>query len=81
MTQSRLSSFIESIANVMIGFWINFMANMLILPLFGWHINVSQNIKIGIIYTAISIVRSYCIRRWFNKKLHKMAFEMAERLN
>jgi len=70
--QNRLNSFIESIANVIIGFLINFIANIYILPLFGFNITISQSIQIGLIFTLISIIRSYLIRRWFNKVIIKL---------
>ena len=77
MQQSKLGSFIEAIFNVAIGFGINFTANMLILPLFGFHITLMDNLFIGILYTFISVVRSYCIRRWFNAQLHATAMRLA----
>jgi hypothetical protein len=64
--QSRIGSFIEAWVNIGIGFTINFTANMLILPLFGFNVKASQAFGIGVIFTVISIARSYCIRRWFN---------------
>jgi hypothetical protein len=73
MTQTRLGSLIEAIINVIIGFAINFSANMLIFPLFGFHISASANLLMGLIYTVISVVRSYCVRRWFNARLHQLA--------
>ena len=73
MNQARLDSLIEAIINVAIGFAINFTANMLIFPLFGFHITARDNLLLGLIYTVISVARSYCIRRWFNAKLHMMA--------
>ncbi|MEO6919100.1 MAG: hypothetical protein ABI171_08810 [Collimonas sp.] len=69
MTQTRKGSLFEAVVNVMIGYCINMTANFLIFPFFGWHISLQQNILLGVFYTAISIVRSYCIRRWFNKKI------------
>lgn len=66
MTQTRLTSFVESWVNVFVGFWINFFANLLILPLFGFHISLANNFLMGVLYTVISVGRSYCIRRWFN---------------
>lgn len=69
--QSKIQSFIEAWVNVAIGFGINFLANMFIFPLFGWEISVADNLLLGSIYTAISIARSYCIRRWFNSFLRK----------
>jgi hypothetical protein len=77
MTQTRLGSFIEAIINVVIGFGINFTANMFIFPLFGFHITPGANLDLGMIYTVISVVRSYAVRRWFNARLHKLASAVA----
>jgi hypothetical protein len=80
MTQTRLGSLIEAVINVIIGFCINFSANMLIFPLFGFHITPSANFAMGMIYTVISVARSYCVRRWFNARLHRLASVMAARV-
>ena len=64
--QSKLFSFIESLTNVFIGFFISIIANLLIFPLFGFYPTLSQATNIGIIYTLISILRSYLLRRLFN---------------
>ncbi len=80
MNQSRLGSLIEALMNVAIGFGINFTANMLIFPHFGWQISVSENLLLGGLYTGISIARSYIIRRWFNARLHAAAQRMAEKV-
>lgn len=79
MNQTRLGSFIEAWINVAIGFAINFVANLLILPLIGFHISVGQNLFIGVLYTVISVARSYVIRRWFNARLHHAAHSLAAR--
>ena len=79
MTQTRLGSLIESLFNVAIGLAINFMANMLILPLIGFHITAGQNLFIGVLYTLISVCRSYVIRRWFNQRLQTAAHTLAKR--
>ena len=78
MTQTRLGSLIEACINVAIGFWINFAANLVILPLFGWQVTVTQNLALGAIYTGISIARSYAVRRWFNARIAKAAARLAE---
>ena len=62
--QSRLESLIEVWINVGIGFSLNFVANYLILPLFGFNVSLSQTFWIGVAFTAISVLRSYIIRRW-----------------
>ena len=81
MTQTRLGSFIEAWVNVLIGFGINFIANMLILPQFGFtSLTLKTNFIIGLAYTVISVIRSYVIRRWFNQKLHDAAERLAGRI-
>lgn len=77
MTQTRLGSLYEALMNVAIGFAINFVANFVILPLVGFHISVGQNFFIGVLYTIVSVARSYVIRRWFNARLHAMAERLA----
>ena len=77
MTQTRLGSFIESCINVLIGFTINFAANLVILPLIGFQISVGQNLFIGVLYTIISVARSYAVRRWFNARIHRAAVRLS----
>lgn len=64
--QSRLGSFIEAWANIIVGFAINWSANMLVLPMFGFKVSASTAFHIGLVFTAISLARSYVLRRWFN---------------
>jgi hypothetical protein len=66
MAQTKLGSIAEVWANIAFGFTINYFANMLIFPLFGMHISAGNNFLLGGIYTVISLVRSYVLRRWFN---------------
>ena len=68
MMQSKRDSLIETLTNVGIGWFISFIANMLVLPLFGYNINLTDGVLISIIFTVISIVRGYVVRRWFNSK-------------
>jgi hypothetical protein len=80
MQQTKIESLVEALINILIGFSINFTANMLLFPLFGWSISFGQNIQLGILYTAISLARSYSIRRWFNAGLHRVAMAIAAKL-
>lgn len=70
--QTRLGSWLEAWANILIGFGINWLANLLVFPLFGFAITPIQAFHVGLIFTAISLVRSYALRRIFNriKRLH-----------
>lgn len=67
MSRSRLHSFVEAWVNVLIGFAVSFAANMLILPMFGYNVSVNHALGIGLWFTAVSVVRSYAIRRLFNE--------------
>ena len=64
--QSRLMSMIEAIVNVLVGFWVSVLAQMLVLPLFDLQVSLSQSIGMGLIFTVVSLVRSYLLRRAFN---------------
>jgi hypothetical protein len=80
MNQTRLGSLIEAIVNIIIGFGINFAANLIVLPRFGFDVKPAQAFGIGLIFTVISIARSYVIRRWFNARLHAAALRMAKKV-
>ena len=80
MTQTKLGSLIEAFINVLIGFGINFTANLIILPMFGYTPSLWDNFQIGLLYTVVSIARSYIIRRWFNARLHAAAESLAARV-
>jgi hypothetical protein len=77
MRQTRLGSLIEVSINILIGFWINFVANLVILPLFGFNVTISDNFLIGFLYTFVSVARSYVVRRWFEKKIQQAAQRIA----
>ena len=77
MNQTKLGSLIEAFINVLIGFGINFTANLIILPIFGYTPTLWDNFQIGLLYTVVSIARSYIVRRWFNAKLHAAAQRLA----
>lgn len=84
MSQSRLSSFYEACINILIGFTINFIANLWLIPMFATdgngghaHLSAAANWWMGCVYTVISLVRSYTIRRWFNGKVSAAAQRLA----
>lgn len=65
MKQSRLMSLMESLANVLVGYGVAVITQMVVFPLFGLAVTISENLLIGLIFTAVSIVRSYALRRGF----------------
>ena len=65
MKQSRLMSLAESLANVLVGYGVAVATQMAVFPLFGLTVTVTENLLIGLIFTAVSIVRSYALRWGF----------------
>ena len=66
--QSKKQSFIESLTSTTIGIIIGIVLNLTILPIFGYPVSLSDSLWISVIFTVVSIIRSYIIRRWFNSK-------------
>lgn len=65
MKQSRLMSLVESIANVIVGYGVAVVTQILIFPVFGLHTTPAQNLQIGAVFTVVSIARSFALRRVF----------------
>ena len=68
MTQSRRMSLIETLASTAIGYLVAVASQLVIFPLFDMHIALSDNLLIGAMFTVISIIRGYCVRRMFNAR-------------
>ena len=66
--QSKKQSLIESLTSTTIGIIIGIVLNLTILPIFGYPVSFSDSLRISIIFTIVSIIRSYIIRRFFNSK-------------
>jgi hypothetical protein len=58
-------SLVEATANVVVGFGVAVLAQVAVFPLFGLHVGFADNLMIAAIFTAISIARSYALRRVF----------------
>jgi hypothetical protein len=69
--QTKKTSLFESVVNVVAGYGVAVLSQIVIFPFFGVYISLSANLKIGLWFTAISIVRSFCIRRYFNWRTRK----------
>ena len=65
MKQSRAMSLVESIANVIVGYGVAVVTQILIFPVFGLHTTLAQNLKLGLVFTIVSIARSFALRRVF----------------
>lgn len=67
MSQSRTMSLVESLANVLVGYGVAVVTQILIFPQFGWNPNLAQNMRIGAVFTAVSLARSFTLRRLFER--------------
>ncbi len=66
--QSKKQSLIETLTSVFVGWLIGVILNMLVLPLFDYNITVIDSLWVSLIFTVVSVIRGYVIRRWFNSK-------------
>lgn len=67
MSQSRLMSVVESVTNVAVGYGVAVGTQLAVFPLFGIEASLSDNLAIGAVFTVVSLVRSYALRRLFNR--------------
>jgi hypothetical protein len=58
-------SLIEAIANVVVGFCVALLTQIIVFPLFGLKPSLGENLAIGGLFTLASIARSYALRRAF----------------
>lgn len=68
MGQTRFSSFVESITNVAIGYGVALLSQIAIFPMFDIRLSIADNLMIGAWFTAISLIRGYVVRRFFNAR-------------
>ena len=67
MTQSRTMSAAESVANVLIGYGIALITQVVVFGALQVSVSLEQNLCIGVVFTVVSLVRSYLLRRFFNR--------------
>ena len=65
MKQTRWMSLVEAVTNVLVGYGVAVATQWAVFPLFGLHATLQENLAIGLIFTAVSLVRSYLLRRAF----------------
>jgi hypothetical protein len=67
MMQSRVMSLVEAFANVVVGYGVAVLTQILIFPVFGLHTTLVQNLAMGAVFTVVSIARSFALRRLFEQ--------------
>ncbi len=65
MRQSRLMSLAEAATNVVVGYGLAIATQIVVFPRFGFAPTLSENLAIGAVFTVVSLVRSYLLRRTF----------------
>ncbi len=66
MSQSRRMSAVEICVSTAVGYVVAVATQFAVFPAFGLRVGVADNAVIGLIFTAVSLVRGYVLRRVFN---------------
>lgn len=67
MRQSRRMSIIEAITNVAVGYALAVVTQILMFPWFGLHASFGDSLALGLVFTGISLIRGYALRRLFTR--------------
>ncbi|MGZ5262110.1 MAG: DUF7220 family protein, partial [Burkholderiales bacterium] len=71
--QSRAMSLVEVVTGSVIAFVVSIWANRAVLPLFGLHVRIVQSFVTTLIFTVISMIGSYLVRRFSEVCLESFA--------
>ena len=63
--QTRRMSLIEAVANVGVGYALSVAAQIVVFPWFGLEASIGEHLAIGALFTLISLIRGYALRRLF----------------
>ena len=67
---SKTKSLVETSLDIFLGFMMFLPVNYFVLPLFAEQIadhSLLTAIQIGVIFSTISLIRKFALRRWFEK--------------
>jgi hypothetical protein len=67
MRQSRRMSLTEAIANVVIGYILAVATQVAVFPIFGIHITLADDLRIGFVFAVVSLIRGFMLRRVFEQ--------------
>ena len=68
--QSKKQSIIETLTSVFVGWLISVILNMSVLPLFDYNITVIDSLWVSLIFTVVSVIRGYVIRRFLIQRIN-----------
>jgi hypothetical protein len=79
VSQTKKGSAIETVASTAIGFGVSYVANIIILPLYGYQVTHGDAFGMSIIFTVLSLIRGFYVRRMFNSiKRHHIQHQHPE---
>jgi uncharacterized membrane protein len=65
MTQTRRMSLLESVTNVVVGYVLAIITQIVVFPLFGIVTDLKQHLAIGLAFVVVSLARGFVLRRIF----------------
>jgi hypothetical protein len=65
--QSRSLSLIEAMTNVVVGYVLAVATQIVVFPWFELNPSLGENVTLGLVFTAISLIRGYALRRLFTR--------------
>lgn len=65
MSQSRGMSALEATVNVALGWLVALATQMIVFPVLGMQVLLWQNLALSLVFTGVSLLRSYVLRRVF----------------
>jgi hypothetical protein len=63
-------SLVEAITNVALGYALAVTTQIVVFPWFGLHPSLGENMAIGALFTGISLIRGYALRRLCERWRH-----------
>jgi hypothetical protein len=67
MPQSRRLSLLEAVTNVVVGYALAVLTQLIVFPWFGLTASLQDNLAIGAAFVGVSLIRSYALRRVFER--------------
>ena len=67
MPQSRRLSLLEAVTNVVVGYALAVLTQLIVFPWFGLTASLQDNLAIGTAFVGVSLIRSYALRRMFER--------------
>jgi hypothetical protein len=58
-------SLVEAVTNVVVGFAVALLTQIIVFPLFALEVTLGENLAIGSLFTLVSLYRAYVLRRVF----------------